>query len=85
METDRRTFLKNAGAMAATALPTRWGATSAQAASGGAGDLAYRSVSELRALLDARKVSAVELLEHTISRIEAMDSRHQCGRRRARL
>jgi amidase len=73
METDRRAFLKNAGAMAATALPTRWGATSAQAASGAAGDLAYRSVSELRAMLDARQVSAKELAEHAINRIEARD------------
>ncbi|WP_157088643.1 amidase [Bradyrhizobium jicamae] len=38
-------------------------------------DLHYRSVSELRALLDARKVSAVELLEQSVRRIEALDSR----------
>ena len=37
--------------------------------------LDYRSVSELRALLDARKVSAVELFEHAVGRIEALDLR----------
>jgi len=41
---------------------------------GSPGDLAYRSVSELRAMLDARQVSAKELLEHAIARIEANDS-----------
>ncbi|NOJ41159.1 amidase [Bradyrhizobium sp. WSM 1791] len=35
--------------------------------------LDYRSVSELRGLLDARKVSAVELFEHAVGRIEALD------------
>jgi amidase len=35
--------------------------------------LAYRSVGELRAMLDARKVSAVELLDQAIARIETHD------------
>lgn len=35
----------------------------------------YASVSELRALLDARKISASELFEHAVGRIEALDSR----------
>lgn len=38
-------------------------------------DLAYANVGELRALLDARKVSATELFEHATSRMEALDSR----------
>lgn len=37
--------------------------------------LAYANVSELRALLDARKVSALELFEHAVRRIEALDVR----------
>jgi amidase len=35
----------------------------------------YRSVGELRTLLDARKVSAVELFEQSVLRINALDSR----------
>jgi amidase len=35
--------------------------------------LAYRTVSELRAMLDTRQVSAAELLEQAIARIEAHD------------
>jgi amidase len=35
----------------------------------------YRSVNELRALLDARKVSSVELFEHAVGRIETLDLR----------
>lgn len=38
-------------------------------------DVAYANLRDLRALLDARKVSATELFEHAISRIEALDSR----------
>ena len=43
----------------------------------------YCSVSALREALDARKLSALELVEHTIARIEALDA-HQ-RRRRSRL
>src|SRR5580698_5108873 len=35
----------------------------------------YRSATELAADLQARKISAIELLEHTIARIEALDQR----------
>ncbi|MBR0801709.1 amidase [Bradyrhizobium jicamae] len=38
-------------------------------------NLDYAGVSELRTLLDARKVSASELLEHAVARIELLDSR----------
>ena len=37
--------------------------------------LDYVSVSELRALLDARKISATEPFEHAVGRIELLDSR----------
>src|SRR5579862_290499 len=37
--------------------------------------LDYGSVSELRALLDARMISATELFEHSVGRIEALDFR----------
>jgi amidase len=41
----------------------------------GAADLNYGSISELLGALHARKVSASELLEHTIARIEALDGK----------
>lgn len=37
--------------------------------------LDYANASELRALLDARKISATEVFEHAVGRIEALDSR----------
>ena len=36
-------------------------------------DLAYRSVGELRTMLRAKKISASELLDQTIARIEKLD------------
>jgi amidase len=76
MPITRRSFLTAAGAMAAASTaaglsPGR--AQSTGSSSAKAGDLAYRSVTELRAMLDARQVSATELLEHAIVRIEAHD------------
>jgi amidase len=38
-------------------------------------DWAYSTIEELRAALQARRISASELLERTIARIEALDSR----------
>ncbi|MBT1508937.1 amidase [Bradyrhizobium sp. SRL28] len=55
-------------------LPNPVSAQKARATASGQ-SLDYRSVSELRALLDARKVSAVELFEHAVGRIEAFDLR----------
>ena len=72
---DRRSFLAAAGAIATMAAAGRRASAEGTASgTGSPGDLAYRSVSELRAMLDARQVSAKELLEHAIARIEANDS-----------
>lgn len=63
-------------AAAATAIGLARRPTQAQVTGGGAGGgdgTAYRSVGELRAMLDARQVSAVELLGEAIRRIEARD------------
>ena len=77
MTMNRRFFLGAAASTLATMAGTSPNPASAQsvrAAASGQG-LDYRSVSELRALLDARKVSAVELLDHAVRRIEALDLR----------
>jgi amidase len=75
MKTSRRTFLAMAGAALAapTVNPAR--AEKSHAAASKAGGLAYRSVGELRAMLDAHQVSAIELLENAIKRIEALDQK----------
>jgi len=71
---NRRSFLAAAGAIATMAAAGhRASAEGTPSSTGNPGDLAYRSVSELRAMLDARQVSARELLEHAIARIEAND------------
>ena len=41
-------------------------------------ELLQRSVTELRSDLDARKISAEELMRATLSRIEATQSRLNC-------
>src|SRR4051812_29637160 len=78
MALNRRLFLgAAAGAIAPlteTSLKPAF-AQGAAASSRSEQDLAYANVSQLRAMLDARKVSATELVEHAISRIEALDSR----------
>ncbi len=74
MMTDRRTFLKTAGAAAMAVTSAGRRVASADAAVDGAGSFAYRRVSELRAMLDARQVSAKDLVEQAIARIEARDS-----------
>jgi amidase len=77
MTMTRRSLLTGTGAIAATAA-AGWSPARAQrteSSTAKPGDLAYRSVSELRAMLDARRVSATELLEHAIARIGAHDSR----------
>jgi len=71
---NRRSFLAAAGAIATmAAVGHRASAEGTASSAENPGDLAYRSVSELRAMLDARRVSAKELLEHAIARIEAND------------
>jgi amidase len=77
MTMNRRFFLGAAAGTLATMAGTSPNPASAEKARATASgqSLDYRSVSELRALLDARKVSAVELLDHAVRRIEALDSR----------
>ena len=74
---NRRSFLVTAGT-AATVMAAS-GKSSAVAlsntASAGNNSLAYRSVSELRGMLDGRQISATELLDQAIKRIEAQDAR----------
>jgi amidase len=78
MTITRRSLLTTAGAMAAATAAAGWSSAHAQSTASPArkvGGLAYRSVSDLRAMLDARQISAMELLEHAIARIEAHDPR----------
>ena len=77
MTMNRRFFLgAAAGTLATMSGPSPNPASAQKARAAGLGQsLDYRSVSELRALLDARKVSAVELFEHAVGRIEALDLR----------
>jgi amidase len=70
----RRSFMVSAAAAAAT-IPARSSAQPQAAAAGVDQALAYRSVGELRSMLDSRKISAVELTEQAIRRIEAQDAR----------
>lgn len=70
---NRRSFLATGVVAAAMAASTK--AAQAKAASAGDDGLAYRSVNELRGMLDGRKVSAIELLDMAIKRIEAQDAR----------
>ena len=68
-EPSRRAVIAGAGAAAAV---TALGASSALAA-GDPGGLAYRSATELVEMLANREMSARELLDAAISRIEALD------------
>jgi amidase len=69
---NRRAFLVGAAAVAAAPMVS---ASVAQTTTEGGADLAYRSAKELSALLAQKKVSSVELLEHSIKRIETFDPR----------
>jgi amidase len=73
MTTDRRTFLKAASGLAAAATSAKWRSALAEDASRSPTSVAYRGVSELRAMLDARQISAKDLVEQAIARIEARD------------
>ena len=77
MTIDRRSFLTAAASAAAgmAATQVKSFAQDKTAAKPGASELAYSSVSELRAMLDTRRISALELLDHTIKRIETYDGR----------
>lgn len=77
MATTRRNFLKLAGA-AATVAATDPGKTAAESnpnIANAADGLSYRNVAELRAMLDARQVSATELTARAIAQIETRDIR----------
>ncbi|MBV9200347.1 MAG: amidase, partial [Alphaproteobacteria bacterium] len=73
---DRRAFLAGLGAAAAAGFAS-W--PSFAAADGkpanGSGGLEYRSASELIGMLADKQVSAVELVDFSIARIEALDSK----------
>jgi amidase len=73
----RREALIAAGAMAvSSAISTGIrGAFAQNAPSIAASEWDYRSIEELTKALQTRKISAVELVEHTIARIEALDQR----------
>jgi len=78
MAMNRRMFLGTAASAVVTLAKTLLAPASAQGAAASSPseqDLAYANVSELRALLDARKISATELSEQAIGRIEVLDSR----------
>lgn len=76
MRASRRSFLTAAAAIAATtaAAGRRTALAQDKSSPQKADSLAYRSVAELRILLDSRQVSAVELLDRAIARIGARDS-----------
>lgn len=78
MTMHRRSFLGVAASTIMTLAETAPNPASGQAtlpSSPSGRDLAYANVSELRALLDARKISATELVEYAIGRIEVLDPR----------
>jgi len=78
MTINRRVLLGAAASTVAAATAPRLPSALAQQApraSAPEQSLDYGSASELRALLDARKISATELFEHAVGRIEALDSR----------
>jgi amidase len=81
-EVSRRDFLAAAGGAAILGGMSPRGVFAADdqaqapaSSSGGTDALEYRSTRELVAMLAGRQISAVELLEHAIARIEALDPR----------
>src|SRR5829696_1380762 len=77
MTLNRRLFLGAAASTVATVAGSSLNPASAQKAvrsPPSEQSLDYGSVSDLRALLDARKISAVELFENAVARIESLDS-----------
>ena len=78
MTMNRRFFMGAAASTVATMTVTSLNPASAQKAARGSASgqsLDYANLSELRMLLDARKISAVELYENAIARIGSLDSR----------
>ncbi|HTF76126.1 MAG TPA: amidase, partial [Bradyrhizobium sp.] len=78
MKETRRAFILAAGsAVAAMSLPQAMAGAADDVASSDKGgqSMDYRSARELAALLQTRQVSAVELLDRAIARIEAHDDK----------
>lgn len=78
MTINRRSFLRAAASTAAAVAGTSLNPSSAREtlpSPVSEQSLDYSNVSTLRALLDARKISAVELLENTLARIGSLDAR----------
>src|SRR5258708_35418866 len=78
MKNTRRAFILAAGSTAATmSLPREVVRAADDAARNSKGGLAvdYRTAKDLVALLQARQVTAVELLDHAMARIEAHDGK----------
>ncbi len=77
MNETRRAFILAAGsAVAAMSLPQAMaGAADVAGSDKGGQAMDYRSARELAALLQTRQVSAVELLDRAIARIEAHDDK----------
>ena len=73
---DRRAFLAGLGAAAAAGF-ARWPSFAAGDGKPGntAGGLEYRTASELIGMLADKQVSAVELVDFSIARIEALDGK----------
>jgi amidase len=71
----RRDILIGAGATVAAAAMPPWAGETFAGAAPDASQWDYRTVKDLVAALQARKISALELADHTIARIEALDPR----------
>jgi amidase len=73
-QTRRDVLIDAAIAITGTILPTAWpGSASAQAYSIAASEWDYHTAKELVEALQARRISASELVEHTIARIDVLD------------
>jgi amidase len=71
----RRDVLIGGAVTAAAAMMAAAWTPKTSAATFGASEWDYRTIKELVAALQARKISALELADHTIARIEAVDRR----------
>src|SRR5215475_6500609 len=71
----RRDVLIGTGASVAAAATFPWAVESFAGPAADASEWDYRTIKEVAAALQARKISALELTDHTIARIEALDAR----------
>ena len=73
---NRRTFLASSAAVGASGLfAAKARAATEKADPVSASEWDYSTIKELSAALVSRRISASELLDHTIARIEALDNR----------